>query len=428
MVVEAAATNWASTAPRVNSAPPRKKETPDTALHRPSRMAWRDGRGSGSRTPSRTTSMKPRLRAWRDSQVAVEPSGVLPLHPADERARDRRWTGAARPGPAPRRPSRSARVDTRIGQSVTAIAPTPAGSRLLARVAISADGSAPGGDSRDVRATPTQSSGQIAHRPGNGESRRRLAPAKLPRRQALSVAGAVLRQLGQPPAAPAKRSTAAAASSTGSDRRPAPVQHDPRRWPPAATSASSASAADQPLQAGGIARPDGEHHVGLGQQGEGGTVAPRRHGVEGDLLVGLEANAQSTTVSGAISPGDVEHTRNRRRPHLRPSVGPGDPGQQPEVVAERPAQRRHRRPGRAGRWPPTGTPRPAPAIRRADRTRDASHAAVDVRVDQQGRRSRRGPTPRPGTVATVVRPGAPVGTPDRHHHALVAVRRLPADR
>ena len=48
---------------------------PDTVLQRPSRMACAGRARIRSMTPSRSTSMNPRLRACRESQVAVEPSG-----------------------------------------------------------------------------------------------------------------------------------------------------------------------------------------------------------------------------------------------------------------------------------------------------------------------------------------------------------------
>ncbi len=44
---------------------------------------------------------------------------------------------------------------------------------------------------------------------------------------------------------------------------------------------------------GRIGRPDDDHDIGLGQDGESRTVAPRRHRVEGDLFVGLRGRSRS---------------------------------------------------------------------------------------------------------------------------------------
>ena len=125
------------------------------------------------------------------------------------------------------------------------------------------------------------------------------------------------------------------------------------------------------------------------------------------------AKAQSTTVSGAISLATAEHPGNRRRPHLGPAIGAGDPGEQPQVVAERPAQRGQRPQVEptVGRHP-AGAGQPGRLVQQPERGR--RDPAVDIRIDQQ----RRQPQLR-GLDGEAGRDGGPAGcagrSPHRHH-------------
>ena len=116
----------------------------------------------------------------------------------------------------------------------------------------------------------------------------------------------------------------------------------------------------------------------------------------------------STTTSPTLA-GRLEHLRRTRRAAPRPAVGAGQPGQHPQPVADLRGRAPRAGPRRAGRRWPAG-PRPA-----ARTPRRARRGAGPPRR-RTGRRRRSSAVRRPAAaisaaspIATVVRPGAPVG-------------------
>ena len=148
-------------------------------------------------------------------------------------------------------------------------------------------------------------------------------------------------------------------------------------------SASSASARTSRCTPTGSRRADHDDEVRRSQGRQRHGVAPGGHGVEGQLLVLLQGEAAVDDGDLGEPPGHGPDLLDGRVPQLRPPVGPGDAGEDPQP---------RRRPGgelaSAGRSSapllaePGGGGEARCLVEETEHLGD--HAAVDVSVGQQG--------------------------------------------
>ena len=152
-------------------------------------------------------------------------------------------------------------------------------------------------------------------------------------------------------------------------------------------------------------------------------VASLRRGADrvvAQLLVVLEAEAAVDDHDADQRPAQLEHPLERRRAHLGPSLGLGQTGQHAQPRDDLGGDAREHRAGRAAPGRPRGRPRRSRAPRRAARATARRSPRRCRRRRAAPRRRGRRPRPR-ASVATVVRPGAPVGP----HTATTGARSRP---